>query len=325
MSAPTATGPTGTGPTGSGPTRTTTFLDSSDLLDDPEALRARAEEDGYVFLRGLLPRDAVLDVRQQFLDIIDRHGWLAPGHPVADGVADVAAFERVDPEARAYCGVGLPAETYAAVQRVRAFHELSHHPRLLAFYTTFFGTPVLPHPRNIARLMIPHGDAAPTPPHQDFIHVQGTPNAWTAWLPLGDCPRSLGGLTVLSGSHKDGLLSYKAADGAGGLEAYLCNLDLTWAEGDFEAGDVLTFSSRTVHKALPNGQPDKVRLSCDFRYQPVHEAIERRALDVHCGVLSWDEVYADWPAGGIQWHWRGLPLTYADWDESIRWQRDKIC
>ncbi|MEQ7006507.1 phytanoyl-CoA dioxygenase family protein [Actinopolymorpha sp. B17G11] len=314
-----------TAPTTTGPTRTTPFLDSSDLLGDPPALRARADERGYLFLRGLLPRSAVLDVRQRFLEIIDRHGWLAPGTPVGEGIADVPAYEREDPAETEFCGVGVTPAAYRDAQHVREFHQLSDHPRLQALYAALFDAPVLRHPRNIARMMVPRGDSNPTPPHQDFIHVQGSPNVWTAWLPLGDCPRSLGGLTVLDGSHHDGLLSYKAADGAGGLEAYLCNLDLTWAEGDFEAGDVLTFSSRTVHKALPNGQPDRVRLSCDFRYQPLHEVIERRALDVHCGVATWDEIYATWPDDESTWYWRDLPLRYVEWDESIRWQKDRIC
>lgn len=143
--------------------------------------------------------------------------------------------------------------------------------------------------------------------------------------PAGDCPHELGGLTVLDKSHHDGLLSYKAAGGAGGLEAYLCNLDLTWAEGDFEAGDVLTFSSQTVHKALPNRKPDRVRLSGDFRYQPLHDEIEGQSLRVHCQVLDWNEVYEDWPQGGIRYYWRDLTLPRSPWDESIRWQKDKIC
>lgn len=314
-----------TAPTTTGPTRTTPFLDSSDLLDDPAALRARADEHGYLFLRGLLPRAAVLDVRNRFLEIIGRHGWLVPGTPVEDGIADVEAYEREDPAETEFCGVGVTPAAYSEVQHVRGFHQLSDHPRLHALYSALFDAPVLRHPRNIARLMVPRSDSSPTPPHQDFIHVQGSPNVWTAWLPLGDCPRSLGGLTVLDRSHHDGLLSYKAAGGAGGLEAYLCNLDLTWAEGDLEAGDVLTFSSRTVHKALPNGQPDRVRLSCDFRYQPLHEVIEQRSLEVHCGVATWDEIYATWPDDESTWYWRDLPLRFVEWDESIRWQKDRIC
>ena len=55
------------------------------------------------------------------------------------------------------------------------------------------------------------------PPHQDFIHIQGSPNVWTAWLPLGDCAHDLGGLSLLVGSHKVGVLAVSRALGAGGL------------------------------------------------------------------------------------------------------------
>ncbi|MGH3499544.1 MAG: phytanoyl-CoA dioxygenase family protein, partial [Nocardioidaceae bacterium] len=85
------------------------------------------------------------------------------------------------------------------------------------------------------------------------------------------------------------------------------------------------FNSHTVHRALPNTYPDRVRLSCDFRYQPREEPLTDGSLRVHCDVLSWDEVYAGWPAGGIQWYWRDLPLQQSDWDEGLRWQKDRIC
>ena len=62
------------------------------------------------------------------------------------------------------------------------------------------------------------------PPHQDFIHIQGSPNVWTAWLPLGDCAHDLGGLSLLVGSHKLG---------------------------------VLFFHSHTVHQRLPNLSGDR--------------------------------------------------------------------
>lgn len=303
---------------------TVPFADSSDLLEDPGALRARAEEHGYLFFRGLLPAEAVLDVRRRFLRILERHGWLDPNDPTS-GRVNLAAFEREERSKVEFCGVGVTPEAYAEVQRVRQFHELAHHPRLLAMYAKLFDAEVLPHPRNIARLMIAGSGSAPTPPHQDFIHIQGTPNVWTAWIPLADCPRELGGLSVLVGSHRDGLLSYKRAEGAGGLEAYLSELDRVWASDDFEAGDVLTFNSHTVHRALPNRLRNQVRLSCDFRYQPLQDEIDESSLRVHCDVLSWDEVYADWPADGIQWYWRDLELRRSEWDESIRWQKDKIC
>lgn len=307
------------------PGQTTDFLDSSDLIGNPTALRERADEHGYLFFRGLLPADAVEDLRRRFLEILDRHGWLDREHDLMAGVADPDAYNNTPAEDIEFCGVGVTPAIYAEVQRLRQFHELAHYPRLLAVYRDLFGAEVFPHPRNIARLMVSGDRSRPTPPHQDFIHIQGTPNVWTAWFPLGDCSRDLGGLTVLDRSHHDGVLSYKRAAGAGGLEAYLCELDLMWAEGDFRAGDVLTFSSHTVHRALPNQHPELVRLSCDFRYQPRHEEINDASLRVHCNLMSWEEVYADWPDGGIQWYWRDIDFRYSPWDEEVRWQKDKIC
>ena len=42
--------------------------------------------------------------------------------------------------------------------------------------------------------------------------------------------------------------------------------DIEWHTGDFAAGDVLVFHSHTIHKALPNLTPDRLRLSTDNRY-----------------------------------------------------------
>ncbi len=43
------------------------FRDSTEHLNDGETLRARLAGDGYLFLRGLLPRKAILDVRARLL------------------------------------------------------------------------------------------------------------------------------------------------------------------------------------------------------------------------------------------------------------------
>lgn len=304
---------------------TVDFVDSTDLLDDPAALQARADSLGYLFFRQLLPRDAVLGVRRSMMDVIDRHGWIAPGTDPMDGIADRDAMSRVPQEDIDFCGVGVPADAYRDIQHLEDFHRLSHHPDLVRVYTALFGRPVLPHPRNIARVMIPTDRSVPTPPHQDYIHIQGTKNVWTAWFPLGDCSVELGGLSVLVGSNHDGVLSYRNVEGAGGLEAYLCDMDYPWAVGSYEAGDVLSFSSQTVHRALPNSYPDRIRLSCDYRYQPADEELQERSLQVHCNVDSWEAIYADWSDRSLANYWRNESLQFSDWDESIRWQKDRIC
>src|SRR5579862_2811879 len=75
------------------------FRESTEHLNDGETLRARLAEDGYLFLRGLLPRDAILDVRARLLQRAMEGGWLAPGSPASAAVANSAAACK-DPEPR---------------------------------------------------------------------------------------------------------------------------------------------------------------------------------------------------------------------------------
>ena len=306
-------------------TTTTGLRDSTSILGDRGALLARAADDGYLFFRDLLPRARVLELREDILGICRAHGWVKEGTALADGIADADAADRIDPQEIAFCGVGIPRRAYEEVQRLESFHALAHAPALIELYGSLFNTDALPHPRHIARVMLPTRTNVPTPPHQDYIHIQGTKNVWTAWIPIGDVSRSLGGLSVLKGSQRDGLLPVKAAEGAGSLEVYLCNVDLEWLEEDYRAGDVLTFTSLTVHRSIPNRQPDRIRLSCDFRYQPANEPIEARSLATHCDVLSWEEVYEGWTNRDLMYYWKRYDLAIADWDESIRWQKEKIC
>lgn len=55
------------------------MTDSSTLLADPHALRARLAADGYLLLRGVVGRDAVLRGRQVVLDRLAEAGVIVPG------------------------------------------------------------------------------------------------------------------------------------------------------------------------------------------------------------------------------------------------------
>ena len=73
--------------------------------------------------------------------------------------------------------------------------------------------------RNIARVIFPRNTKYTTPAHQDYIHIQGTEETWTAWFPLGDCSKELGSLAILPRSHVFGILPTHTAYGAGGQRA----------------------------------------------------------------------------------------------------------
>jgi hypothetical protein len=305
------------------PEKRSLFEDSTPLLEDPAALRARADRDGYLFFKCFLPAEPLLELRRQMLEICARRGWLAPGHDLMEGVIDADAINQV-PDEQMRTDIGVSNEAYRAVQKLELFHTIPHHPKLLSLYRNLFGKEAIPHPRHIARMITCHRSVFPTPPHQDYIHIQGTPQTWTCWFPLADCPREMGSLTVLRGSHRNGVVAVAPAKGAGGLAAILCPHEIDWVEGDFELGDILTFPSTTVHRALRSQHRNRIRLSCDIRFQALDEDIHEASLKPH-GDYSWEDLYQGWKNLDVQYYWTKHNIRLSPWDPSILWQKERIC
>lgn len=305
---------------------TGTFKDSTSLLGKPEELRQRAEDEGMLFFRGLIPKEDILKVRMDIMQILNKYGLIDKNYDLIAGMADVEAVNRYSIEELSWNGVGVTQDMYREIQKLESFHALAHHVKLMSMYNELFGYAALPHPRNIGRIMLPHRDVKITPSHQDFIHIQGEEETWTCWIPLGDTPRELGGLAVLQGSHRAGLLGVTEDPGAGGLETILCGLDYDWHTVDYMAGDVLTFNSLTVHKSTPSRRPGQIRMSSDFRYQALKPTteIESRSLDPH-GPFTWDDLYEGWQSQDLQYYWKKSDFQFKPFDESLRWQKEKIC
>lgn len=303
----------------------TSFIDSSALLaaGDFATLRQRAATEGYLFFKGLLPVAELMRVRADMLAVVERYGWRQPGQDQLGGGLDLAALNQVPDEAMRK-DIGVSHAAYHDVQKLESFHRLPHHPNLLRLYSGLFAQEVFVHPRHIARMITGHRAMHPTPMHQDFPLVQGSPNTWTCWFPLGDCPRAMGALTVLRASHHQGYLPIQPAQGAGSIAVQLCAGQEVWVEGDFSAGDVLTFPCFTVHKALPSQHPAQIRLSIDARYQAIDEPIEEKSLKPHC-KLTWEEVYADWPQASIQYYWRDASPKLSPWDATLLQPARRIC
>ena len=54
---------------------------------------------------------------------------------------------------------------------------------------------------------------------------------------------------------------------------------------------------------------ERIRLSLDYRYQPVSEPVHASSLKPHMGVLDWDEIYRDWSDDALKYYWKQLDLT----------------
>lgn len=290
------------------------FVDSTDLIADGKALAAGMRERGYLFLRNVLPVDVLRGLQAQIGVLAQQAGWLRADHPVADSIADPAGF-CVDPDP-------VYLQTLRRINRLEDYHALKHHPALVGLMERLMGRPVFPLPLTLMRNIFPARAEYTTKAHQDFPNVQGTQECYTAWIPLIDCPISVGPLQVADGSHRMGVFDFNIAGGAGGIEIS-DPLEGRWVSGNFRLGDVLLFHSMTVHKGLPN-LSDRLRMSMDVRYQPVDEPFCAVNARPDGQPLSWEEVYADWKSDALKYYWRKLPLVEKPFDRQWFDKRDAL-
>lgn len=290
------------------------LYDASPLLNDPDALRDRAQRDGYVYLPGLLPREDVETVRAAFLDIIADAGWLQSDTERDAATAEPSAFT-VEPET-AFMAV------FNRQFSEPGLHQVQHHPALIAVMEQLLGDAVLVHPRSILRNIFPQRDEYTTPAHQDFVHFQGTERCYAAWIPFGDCPAEMGGLTVAEGSHRGGIYDVRPAMGAGALEV-VEDFEDRWRYSPMRMGDVLIHHCMGVHRGVPN-RSTSLRLSVDARYQPVSEPVCEDALFPHRKFANWEEIYETWPDSPLKYYWRSMDLEIAPFDFSHYEKRDRL-
>ena len=232
--------------------------DSTPLVGDPHRLREIAARDGFLFLRALLPEEIVLPLRRCVLEYASQIGWLDP--TVSMMAAHAAPGKRIgyyqDPDwVNLQVHVQTHQEMWALGEAVaihRALNAVESRSSYLCLSTA-----------NTCRVFSPHPDTA-TQPHQDAHYVRMIKDFWTAWIPLGDCPKELGALALLAGSHRDGLREHSGegiVDGGVSVPD-----DAVWSAADLRCGDVILFRPHTIHRSLPNRRARTLRLSADFRY-----------------------------------------------------------
>ena len=293
--------------------QTTDFVPANDALENQAELRRRAAEDGFLFLRQWIDVESITTLRAQVAQICERHGWVKAGSDASECIAEPSKA-CAEPEPDFYV-------IYRDIYKLEAFHDLAHATEIMDVMNGLVGDPVLVHPTNIARVVFPAKSVAATPPHQDFIHIQGAPETFTCWIPLGDCPRELGGLVALRGSHRAGIYDHQVTRGAGFLGVPDDDLAGDWQSIDYEIGDALIFHSHAVHRALPN-TTDRLRLSVDYRYQSAREPIVAAFLDPHVANMRWEEVYAGWESSDKQYYWREFDLETVVRDSRFYDKRD---
>jgi phytanoyl-CoA hydroxylase len=189
------------------------LLRPSDPTQPLEELRKSYDEAGYLFLKGLLPRDDVLRARQRYFEMMAPTGVLKIGTKTVEGIFN----DQRSPDDFPGIGAGAvgmngrPGGESAAqfVDLAIDAHykdwyaeEFCKHPTLLDFVARFTGwnDNTLGFRRSLLRNNVP--GTKPIGVHYDQIFLRhGEPTSVTAWVPMGDIKLTGGGLIYL----EDGL------------------------------------------------------------------------------------------------------------------------
>jgi len=228
------------------------LTDSTALIGNPAALKQRYDEDGVLFLRGLIDRELL--------------GWAQEKYREA-----LAAEELIDPAVNAPVWTGRKTDTWRPCDAIgtEVWHEVVKQPGLNNVLRAIFEADPVWIPIAAHRSALPTGPLKPDQDifagrHQDSFYNEGM--LFTiCWMPIRDVKVGNGSFAVAPGTHKRGVLHDTSVEG----NAIPRNAipDDAWRAADYKVGDVLIFNYGTAHAALPNPS-DEIRMSLDVRAIP---------------------------------------------------------
>ncbi len=251
--------------------------DSAALMGNAQALRARLGEDGYLYLKGVLPPAAVDAARREVFGRMAGVGEIA--QPAEAGIATGASRRaELEPDLGRF---------WKSVSEGPTLRALSHGDAMRAIMSLIFDEPARPQDYMFLRAGA-RGRA--TDLHYDYpFFTRAHDRVVTVWMPIGAVPVVDGPLAVIEGSNRlrdliDPMIGFDISQDSTRRAAFGSDA-ITFAEQrgtrlltrDFEAGDIALFGMYTAHGSLDNHSPIKrVRLSCDVRWQPASLPLDER-------------------------------------------------
>lgn len=258
---------------------------SSDLERQPLALKARLDEDGYLYVPGFFTRTEITAIRASLTEQLATDGSLDPNYPPFEAIA------RPDLE------MGFRPDI---ANGNKVLESLIYGPKLVGWFESVLGGPIRHYDFTWLRAVAP---GLGTSPHCDIVYMgRGTTNLYTSWIPMGDVPLHVGGLIILEGSNRlfklretYGKLDVDVAcenapdarnqvEARGFHESGAIDTDPValrerlggrWLTAEYRMGDLLVFGMFTVHASLDN-RSREIRFSSDSRYQLASDPVDER-------------------------------------------------
>ena len=253
------------------------FRDSTACAADGEVLRSRFEQDGYIFVRGVVPPVHIQSAREEVFGRLAEVGEIED--PPAEGIF-TGRSRRGELHAD-------PGKFWRSVSEGQLIRRVTHAPETEALLSCLHGEPAFGHDFIFLRPGVP---GRFTFLHFDYpFFSRGSRRVVTVWTAVGPVPPIEGALFVLEDSHtfEDLLQDTRQIDydSAASTQVQMTEDAVEFARSrgsrllteHFEPGDVIVFSMCTMHGTFDNDSAvGRTRLTTDVRWQPVAEPADER-------------------------------------------------
>ena len=254
------------------------------LDTDPTEIRQRFADEAYVCLPGFFAKDNVNAVREAVFTRLDEAGEIR-GTP-SDGVYSGTSQRREN--------ISDLGEFWREISENWSLRRVTHSRALHELCDVLLDEPCIPQDylflraANFGRQTLIHSDSG--------FFARMTDKVVTVWISFGDIPLHLGPLFVMEKSHQhprvtDALANFDVARDK--------DKKASWSETPIELaeqlpsrlltrhmkpGDIVVFGMHLLHGSLDNVDPgQRIRLSCDIRYQAQSEPQDPRYFGPHPG------------------------------------------
>ena len=249
-------------------------IKSSYPNEDILLLCKRLNTDGYLCLRQLIPQSEILNARKIFYEYLNNQEIFTDDSTIEEPKSENGS-----------CFFGGKKE----ITHHPEFIKILEHPNSFDFFAKLFEEPARTYDYKWVRSVGKNNYG--TEAHMDVVYMgRGSKNLLTMWIPVGKVTINNGPMVVLEKSHNHPNLK-KIRDTYGRMDvdkdlikggwftnnySELSRLTKTkWLVGDYDPGDVLIVNIYTFHGSLRNNS-DKVRFTCDVRFQPESDSIDNR-------------------------------------------------
>lgn len=222
------------------------LTDSTALLRDALALKRRWDQDGVLFLRGVLPPALLNWAQTRFRSALASEDLIDPS-------VDNLIWTGNTPKTRRPCDA-LGTEVWQEFARLPLLNDLM---RIILGDEPVW-IPIVAHRSSLPTGPITADQDVFAGRHQDSYFSQGM-HYIVCWMPMRDAALDAGGFAVAPRAHQRGNFyddTHRMLTDAVPNDA--------WRSANFRAGDVLLFDYFTPHSTLPNPS-NQIRISLDMR------------------------------------------------------------